>query len=179
MKIRNEVTDKKDPTFVELVNLSLKVHKLKNEYKKLLESVFEYASSATTFDSDDIRDISIGNTMRRLLEAFSSFCYDMNFEKMLRKEDILLEIPENRRNYYGNFMYRLTLNSESHMEENIYTLNGITARFTKEEKIQTAKSILLFLQYINKPHLNAYLSEHMAEIESWKADEEEWVLPTI
>ena len=67
MKIRNEVTDKKDPTFVELVNLSLKVHKLKNEYKKLLECVFEYASSATTFDSDDIRDISIGNTMRRLL----------------------------------------------------------------------------------------------------------------
>lgn len=179
MKIRNEVTDKKDPTFVELVNLSLKVHKLKNEYKKLLECVFEYASSATTFDSDDIRDISIGNTMRRLLEAFSSFCYDMNFEKMLRKEEILFEIPENRRNYYGNFMYRLTLNSESHMEENIYTLNGITARFTKEEKIQTAKSILLFLQYINKPHLNAYLSKHMAEIESWKADEEEWILPTI
>lgn len=179
MKIRNEVTDKKDPTFVELVNRSLKVHKLKNEYKKLLECVFEYASSATTFGSDDIRDISIGNTMRRLLEAFSSFCYDMNFEKMLRKEDILFEIPENRRNYYGNFMYRLTLNSESHMEENIYTLNGITARFTKEEKIQTAKSILLFLQYINKPHLNAYLSEHMAEIEGWKADEEEWILPTI
>ena len=25
------------------------------------------------------------------------------------------------------------------MEENIYTLNGITARFTKEEKIQTDK----------------------------------------
>lgn len=177
MKIRNEVTGKNDPTFVELVNHSMKVHKFKNEYKKLLECIFEYASNAETYDTDDIRDTSIGNTMRRLLEAYSSFCYDMSFEKMLRRDDVLMGIPEDKRSYYSNFMYRLILNTESHLEEKVYTLNGITAIFTKEEKVQTAKSVLMFLYYINRPHLNAYLPEHIEEIERWKTDEEEWILP--
>lgn len=176
MKIRNELTGKSDPTFVELVNQAFKVHKSKNEYKKLLEYVFEYASNADSYEIDDIRDISIGNTMRRLLEAYSSFCYNIGFEKMLRMDDILINIPEDKRNYYANFMYRLTLNTESHMEENMYTLNGITARFTKEEKIQTAKSVLLFLLYINRPHLTAYLPEHIDEIENWRTDENKWIL---
>lgn len=171
IKIRNELTGKKDITFIELVNQTFKVHRAKNEYKKLLECVFEYASNADSYEIDDIRDIGIGNTMRRLLEAYSSFCYNIGFEQMLRTDDILINIPEGKRNYYGNFMYRLTLNTESHMEENMYTLNGITARFTKEEKIQTAKSVLLFLLYINRPHLKAYLPEHIDEIESWRTDE--------
>lgn len=178
MKIRNEIIGKKDPTFVELVNHSLKVHKFKNEYKKLLECIFEYASNKETYDIDDVRDTSIGNTMRRLLEAYSSFCYDMSFEQMLRKDDVLMGIPEDKRSYYSNFMYRLILNTESHLEENVYTLNGITAIFTKEEKVQTAKSVLMFLYYTNRLHLNAYLPEHIKEIEGWKADEEEWILPT-
>lgn len=109
---------------MELVNHNLKMHKSKMNIKTI-ECVFEYASKAETYDIDDISDISIGNTMRRLLEAYSSFCYDIGFEKMLRKHDILMEIPEDKRVYYANFMYRLTLNTESHMEENIYTLNGI------------------------------------------------------
>ena len=176
MKIRNELTGKSDPTFVELVNQAFNVHKSKNEYKKLLEYVFEYASNADSYEIDDIRDISIGNTMRRLLEAYSSFCYNIGFERMLRMDDILINIPEDKRNYYANFMYRLTLNTESHMEENMYTLNGITARFTKEEKIQTAKSVLLFLLYINRPHLTAYLPEHIDEIENWRTDENKWIL---
>lgn len=176
IKIRNDITGKNDPTFAELVDQTLKVHKYKNEYKKLLEYVFEFAAQVKDDESDDIRDLGIGNTMRRLLEAFSSFCYNMSFENMLRKEDILIEIPEGKRNYYANFMYRLILNTESHMEENIYTLNGITARFSKDEKIQTAKSVLLFLNYVNKAHINSYLPEKMSVIESWKKDEEEWIL---
>ena len=39
---------------MELVNHNLKMHKSKNEYKKLLECVFEYASKAETYDIDDI-----------------------------------------------------------------------------------------------------------------------------
>ena len=74
-------------------------------------------------------------------------------------------------------MYRLTLNTESHMAENVYTLDSITSCFTKEEKVQTAKSVLLFLLYINKPHLAAYLvEEQLTVIEGWKSEEEEWIL---
>lgn len=171
-KIRNEIIECKERCFKELVNHKLEHKNLQNEYKKLLTTVFDYASNTVTNDLDDVCEISIGNIMRRMLEAFSSFCYNSTFEKMLRNEDILMGIPEEKRNYYGNFMCRLTLNTESHMEESVYTLNNIFSYFTKCEKIQTAKSVLLFLLYINKLHLKAYLEEkNLAEIESWMTKE--------
>ena len=180
VKIRNEVVDisNSDRTlYMELANNKLEVKKLKNEYKKLLEQVYGYAANIDAADPDETQEMSIGNIMRRMLEAFSTFCYNTSFEKMLRKEDVLTDIPEEKRSYYGNFMYRLTLNTESHMEEYINTLNSITSCFTKEEKVQTAKSVLLFLLYINKPHLAAYLEEgQLAVIEGWKSEEEGWIL---
>ena len=115
--------------------------------------------------------------MRRMLEAFSSFCYNETFERMLRKEDVLSSIPKEKKPYYENFMCRLTLNDESHMEESVYSLNTITSLFTKEEKVQTAKSMLLFLLYINKPHLASYLDEtKLAVIEGWKTEESGWLM---
>lgn len=182
VKIRNEVIAGKnsDRSFMELRNNKLEVKYVRNEYKKLLDSVYAYAANSETTDPDETLEISIGNIMRRLLEAFSSFCYDDSFEKMLRKDDILLKIPENKRIYYGNFMYRLTLNTESHMEESIYSLDSLISCITRDEKVQTAKSILLFLSYINDSHLSAYLSEEqLLEIEKWKSEEDSWVLTSI
>lgn len=182
VKIRNEVIVGKnsDRSFMELRNNKLEVKYVRNEYKKLLDSVYTYAVNSEATDPDETLEISIGNIMRRLLEAFSSFCYDDSFEKMLRKNDILLKIPESKRIYYGNFMYRLTLNTESHMEESIYSLDSFTTCFTRDEKIQTAKSILLFLSYINDSHLSSYLSEaQLLEIEKWKSEEDSWASASI
>lgn len=182
VKIRNEVIASRnsDRSFMELRNNKLEVNYVRNEYKKLLDSVYTYAVNSEATDPDETLEISIGNIMRRLLEAFSSFCYDVSFDKMLRKDDILLKIPENKRIYYGNFMYRLTLNSESHTEESIYSLDSFTSCFSRDEKIQTAKSILLFLSYINLSHLSAYLSEEqLLEIEQWKSEEEDWASLSI
>ena len=96
---------------------------------------------------------------------------------MVRKEDVLALIPESKRSYYANFMGRLTLNTESHMEESVYTLDTITTCFTKDEKVQTAKSVLLFLLYVNKPHLTAYLDNaQIAIIEGWKTEEAGWLV---
>lgn len=82
----------------------------------------------------------------------------------------------NKRVYYENFMCRLTLNGESHEEERVYTLSNFTPFFTKEEKLQTAKSVLLFLLYVNEPHIKAYLKpEVVARIESWKREENGWI----
>lgn len=178
LKIRGEVIQGKagDRSFMELTKNKLEIKNFRNEYKKLIECVYSYAVDTNKNDPDEILEIGIGNIMRRMLEAFSSFCYNVSFENMLRKEDILLSIPETKRSYYGNFMYRLTLNTESHMEESVYTLNSITSFFTREEKIQTAKSVLLFLLYINKSHLKAYLNdEQLTQIEKWKIDEDDWI----
>lgn len=177
VKIRNEVLKVHDSSFMELANNKLDVNRLQNEYKKLLEYVYDYANSNEIDDIDETQEISIGNIMRRVMEAFSSFCYNVKFEEMVRKEDVLEIIPESKRSYYANFMGRLTLNTESHMADSVYTLDTITACFTKDEKVQTAKSLLLFLFHINRPHLSAYMdATQLATIEGWQTEEEGWLL---
>lgn len=178
VKIRGDLKGgrDRDKSFLELENKALKSQTVKNEYQKLLTHVFEYASSANPEELDEGSDLGIGNIMRRMMEAFSSFCYNQPFEAMMRSEGILNHIPEDKRDYYENFMCRLTLNSGSHEEEHTYTLNDFTPFFTKEEKQQTAKSVLLFLLYVNEPHVKAYMKpEVVAAIETWKGEEDGWM----
>lgn len=177
VKIRGELKNiRGEKKFLELENKCIKEQKVRNEYQKLITHVFEYADNARPDDLDETQETSIGNIMRRMLEAFSSFCYNESFETILRMDGILNNIPEDRRVYYENFMCRLALNGESHEEEHTYTLNNFEPLFTKKEKLQTAKSILRFLLYVNKPHLEAYLKkEDVAKIISWNTEEESWI----
>ena len=178
VKIRGDLKGgrDRDKSFLELENKALKSQTVKNEYQKLLTHVFEYASSANPEELDEGSDLGIGNIMRRMMEAFISFCYNQPFEAVMRSEGILNHIPEDKRDYYENFMCRLTLNSGSHEEEHTYTLNDFTPFFTKEEKQQTAKSVLLFLLYVNEPHVKAYMKpEVVAAIEAWKGEEDGWM----
>lgn len=175
VKIRRELNDK-CKKFLELKNKCIEEQTERNEYKKLITHIFEYANNACPKDLDEMQEMSIGNIMRRMLEAFSSFCYNTSFENMLRMDEILNNIPEDKRVYYENFMCRLALNGESHEEEHIYTLNNFESLFTKEEKQQSAKSVLRFLLYVNKPHIEAYLKpEEVTKILSWKTEEDSWI----
>lgn len=183
VKVRSELNNGKSTgkKFLELVSKGIKEREISNEYKKLLEYVYNYAKNSTN-DEEEPLETGIGNVMRRLIEAFSSFCYNMKFEEMMCYEGALKAIPEEKRTYYENFMCRLALNGESHMEERVYGLNLITPYFTKQEKVQTAKSLLLFLSYINKEHLTCYLApkkegeeDKMAEIDNWKEEEATWI----
>lgn len=174
VKIRRELNDKQGKkAFLELKNKCIENQKERNEYKKLITHVFEYANNMHPKDLDEIQEMSIGNIIRRMLEAFSSFCYNKSFESMLRMDGILNNIPEDKRVYYENFMCRLALNGESHEEEHTYTLNNFESLFTKEEKQQTAKSVLRFLLYVNKHHIEAYLgTEGVTKILNWKTGED-------
>lgn len=184
VKMRSELnngTRAKGKKFLELVDKRMKEREVSNEYKKLLEYVYDYAKNPTD-DKEEYVETSIGNVMRRVLEAFSSFCYNMKFEEMMCREGVLKAVPDEKRTYYENFMCRLALNGESHMEERVYDLNTITPYFTKQEKVQTAKSLLLFLSYVNEEHLSCYLSkkedgeeDRMAEIKSWATEEAVWM----
>jgi len=172
VKIKSDIKGKGEKMFLELENKKLKEHSARNEYQKLLKHVYEYASSECPDDSNETLETSIGNIMRRMLEAFSSFCYNSSFELMMRKEEVLSNIPKDKRAYYENFMCRLALNGESHEEERIYTLSNFSSFFTKEEKSETAKNVLLFLLYVNGPHVKAYLEQdEVRTIESWKNNE--------
>lgn len=173
VKIRSDINGKRgEKKFLELENKELKEHSVRNEYQKLLKHVYQYASCECPDDSDETLETSIGNIMRRMLEAFSSFCYNESFETMMRMEDVLRNIPADKQAYYENFMCRLALNGESHEEERTYTLSNFASFFTKKEKCETAKNVLLFLLYVNEPHIKAYLTQDMVRtIESWKNNE--------
>ncbi len=183
VKIRSELNNGKSSNnqFFELVDKQIKERKVSNEYKKLLEYVYDYAKKSTN-NEDEYVETSIGNVMRRVAEAFSSFCYNMRFEEMMCRDGVLNAIPNEKRKYYENLMCRLALNGESHMEERVYDLNTIIPYFTKQEKVQTAKSLLLFMSYVNEEHLSCYLvqednedEDKMAVIKSWKTEEAAWM----
>lgn len=176
VKTRSELNNGRrgEKKFLELADKQMKEREVSNEYKKLLEYVYDYAKNPTDNEKESV-ETGIGNVMRRVAEAFSSFCYNMKFEEMMCREGILSAVPEEKRTYYENFMCRLVLNGESHMEEQVYDLNTFTPYFTKQEKVQTAKSLLLFLSYVNEEHLSCYLNDRdedrMAEIKSWETEE--------
>ena len=59
-------------------------------------------------------EIIIGNIIRQVLEAFSTFQYKKNIEKVSTDTYILEAIPEEFRSYFSNLMYRLVLHGGSH-----------------------------------------------------------------
>lgn len=161
VKIRNEVSNgRNNKEFSELSGHQLQRVSKKSEYWKLLQIVYEYAEGSMEDESvRDLLDLGIGNIMRRVLEAFSTFCYNTGFSQMLQIPGVLNSIPGDKRNYYKNFMSRLVLNSESHTEESVSTLGGLLRYYSSEEKKRTARELLIFLYYVNGDHVKAYLGE--------------------
>lgn len=182
-KIRQELNAKNGKyDFYELSNKQISGRKVDNEYKRLLECVYKYAMGRTS-EEDEYTEASIGNIMRRVIEAFASFCYNKGFTQMMNDQAVLNLIPSEKRTFYEHFMCRLALNGESHMEERVYELDTVTPFFSREEKIKTAKSLLLFLSYVNKEHLSCYLSQLkdgkediMSEIEKMRKEEAKWLI---
>ena len=173
-KIKKEVCDCGGEKYLELEDKTLKLASVRNEYESLLNHVYHYATHAGDEDLDETTEISIGNIMRRMMEAFSTFCYKEGFEEMLRLPTLQDKIPEERREFYDKFMYRLVLNGESHGMLGAQTLNSITSYLSKSEKVKTAKRLLLFMYYINEPHLRAYLKNNADVVKRWEADDAVW-----
>lgn len=170
-KLAKEISNKK-AIWQELSGGVLKDHqeeRERNEYLKLMYSVYDFAICQ---HPTEVEAMYIGNQIRRVVEAYSSFKFNAGFETQFRKQDFLQPIPERKRSFYENLMYRLVLNGESHTEERAYNLPPIEERFSKEELQITAKSVLMMLYYVDKLHLTSYLSEqqHLDTFEQWKLE---------
>jgi len=143
--------------------------KSRNEYKKMLESIYIYANQ----DEDtDYLDDTIGNTMRKTLESYATFNYNKGMEQLTNCDDILEKIQDSKlKGYFSNFMYRLVLNGESHLQDKTRNLD-IYDFIAKDEKIKTAKSILILLYLLDSVHLNIYFNNNdkMQNIINWKTD---------
>lgn len=128
----------------------------RNEYATLLVSVYNYAAQGGSENS-----VTIGNEMRRILEAFSTFTYRKNIEDVSIDTNVL-NVLGNKSHYFENLMYRLILHNESHYEEQVYSMHDAINFYefiAEDEKQRTAKDVLCFIYLLNEPHLNAYLKD--------------------
>lgn len=125
-----------------------------NEYSRLYHLVYKFVKDASATDI-----LPIGNVMRQLMEAFATFQYKIGIVDLSTKEYIIELLPEEHRDYFRNYMYRLVLNSGSHKEnETKFNLDmDFHSLYTLDEKKRTAKSLLCFLYLINKQHVLAHL----------------------
>lgn len=143
-------------------------HNKENEYSNLLKDIYMYANQSPGYE---MLDHTVGNTMRRVLEAFSTFCYKKSIEKITRDKEVLEKLPEKLREHYENLMYRIILNSESHLSYQVraipeYDFYNLISR---EERIRTAKEILYLIYKLNDLHIKAHLdSDCVNKICSWE-----------
>lgn len=139
-----------------------------NEYTALLRRVFEYAKNP----SPDLEYV-IGNVMRRVLEAFSSFSFKKGIEEVSLSDDILAALPDDRaRTYFQNSMYRLVLNSESHFKEAVQGAPEMSfwGHLSPAEKQRTAKDILCFIYKLNELHILMHLPDANPDLDQWWAN---------
>lgn len=158
------------PTFVtsEIKNRSLiPFRKDRNEYVYLLKDVFEYANG----DKDD-QNNTIGNSMRRVLETFSTFNYQKSIDKVFHTPYVLTALGS-KSQYFDNLMCRLVLHGESHFEERVDAIQDGANFFqyiSTSEKRRTAKDILCFMLILNEPHIRICLEDQskITTIKTWK-----------
>jgi len=142
-----------------------------NEYSCLLQQVFRFANMDDGYEN---LEMSIGNIMRRVLEAFGTFTYKKGIDALSCDPEILeLISDEKQRAYFGNLMYRLVLHGESHLEERAKSIPELDFYnfVDNSEKVRTAKDILVFLYLLNHKHVEAHLNDAHAieQIRTWNS----------
>jgi len=145
-------------------------YRTRNEYSNLMRQVLLYARGGT--DQDD--DWVVGNVMRRMLEAFSTFSYTKGIEEISTNSTILSILDEAKRSYFENLMYRLVLNNESHYNEHIKCAPSMDFFdcLSSEDKQRTARDVLCLMYLLNKEHVCFHLlgeKDVQKDIEKWCA----------
>lgn len=136
-----------------------------NYYEEQVNWIFKYALNlAPELDS------YIGNTMRRVLEAYATFNYRLGPSEISTNESVLLEKIKNQteREFFEAYMYRLILNSDSHASDRVKrSSSNFTDMFDEEEKRKTAQLLLGFLYRIDPFHIERMLESSVTSFESY------------
>lgn len=138
-------------------------YKKRHEYTEMMKMIYDYSMEGCPDNS-----ILIGNIMRQVLEAFSTFEYKKGISEVSTDKNIINKLDDEYQSYFSNLMYRLVLNGGSHKEEE--TRSGRLDFFTvisDEEKVRTAKDILCFMYLLNDLHVIAHLGDIREELDKW------------
>lgn len=145
--------------------------KNRNEYSEILKAVYDYACS-----ENDTDDLTIGNSMRRVLEAFSTFVYKKGMAEVSCDETIIQQIEDKDFvDFFKNLMYRLILNGDSHMLERTNSLEDMDYLdfLSDNERRRTAQEVICFIYLLNKRHVLAHLEGKKnieTNIQKWLSD---------
>ena len=141
-----------------LYDLKLEEYQEKNanEYSRLFYLVYSFIKESTPSSS-----FPIGNIMRQLMEAFATFQYKIGISDLSTKKEILNLLPDDYKEYFKNYMYRLVLNGGSHKEDETKFNLGMNFQnlYTLDEIRRTAKHVLCFLYLLNKEHVIAHMRD--------------------
>lgn len=138
------------------------VNTMMTEYQRLIGLVYEFAKTG----NPDL-ELVVGNAMRRVAEAYSSFNYNIGFKEMLTDGRIFGKLPKPLYNKVKNRMVGLLFDNESHSREDVAVLSLNTSRFSPEDLRQAAQYLLAFLFRINEQHVKHYLEDACYTISRW------------
>lgn len=168
-KIYGEITDlcginfrdrKKYIKTQELLNNEVKSFESskRNEYSQLMVNIYKYAKG------DNFNyELVIGNSMRRVMEAYGTFMYKKGIEQLSTAPEIKQHLPKWFADHFENLMYRLVLHGGSHNEERVKSMisEDFFDYISSEEKIRTAKEILVFLFLMDESHVLEHLKRDL------------------
>lgn len=141
---------------VELLNGGTRVRPYKHgEYQALLRRAFQYGAS----EEEDLGEsLVIGNILRRVLEAYSSFNYSMDFKKLTR-DTVIAERLGDLSEMLSVLMFRLVDDGDSHMQDAVKAQSpGFSfEKYSYEEKESIARATLLILGALDGQHLDSHL----------------------
>lgn len=157
-----------------------KIIPFKNKHNSVYSrSIYDIYNFAVGTEQSDDQEYTIGNTMRRALEAFSTFTYVQGMSDVSVNPRIIALLPEQNREYYKGCMYRLVLNIESHSMDK---MQGELEAFkysliTHEEKIRTAQDILSFIYLLNPEHVISHIKNisQNTRVETIKENISQWI----
>lgn len=142
-----------------------------NEYTELLNLIYNYAKGESSCEME----LVMGNIIRRVLEAFSTFEYKKGIVDISNDKDIIKKLGD-KKSYYNSLMYRFVLNGESHLEDRVKNLKDMRlfSEISSEQRINTAQDILCFMYLLNGMHMKSHLPDEAIEsIKEWCNNDDE------
>lgn len=147
--------------------------KKRHEYTCLLKEIYKYAEGNVKE-----YELTIGNVMRRVVEAFSTFNYKKGIAELATDKDLVGLLGEPYDDYFQNLMYRLVLHGLSHSEERVKALDDIevfASHISEKEKIRTARDVLCLIYLLNKEHILKHLESACGTREEIKNTFKGWL----
>lgn len=162
-------------SYFQLSDCSIKEFEYKghNEYTDMMQFIYQYAQNPHPEN-----DLTIGNVMRRTLEAFSTFLFRQTIDAITLDDEVLQMLSNDTiREYFKNSMYRLVLNGESHTAESARGVPeaAFWSHLSPTEKQRTARDILCFMYAINPHHVLKHLSAKKNGMKDEKQALENWM----